>query len=92
MQPTKQLSHINEKLASYYSQLAWHAMLAEVNLTPKPGLVDRHNTGAHKDMALTDFHLSANAIAIHFPRFYRQVLNIKIVLSNNYYPSFALSA
>lgn len=69
MQPTKQLSHINEKLASYYSQLAWHAMLAEVNLTPKPGLVDRHNTGAHKDMALTDFHLSANAIAIHFPRF-----------------------
>ncbi len=44
-------------------------MLAEVNLTPKPGLVDKHNTGAHKDMALTDFHLSANAIATHFPLF-----------------------
>lgn len=69
MQPIKQLSHINDKLTHYYSQLAWQAMLAEVNLTPKPGLVDKHNTGAHKDMALTDFHLSANAIATHFPRF-----------------------
>lgn len=53
----------------YYSQLAWQAMMAEVNLTPKPGLVDKYNTGAHKDMALTDFHLSANAIAQHFPTF-----------------------
>ncbi|MDX4947220.1 MULTISPECIES: triphosphoribosyl-dephospho-CoA synthase CitG [Providencia] len=53
----------------YYSQLAWQAMMAEVNLTPKPGLVDKYNTGAHKDMALTDFHLSANAIAQHFPAF-----------------------
>lgn len=69
MQPIKQLSHINDKLTHYYSQLAWKAMLAEVNLTPKPGLVDKHNTGAHKDMALTDFHLSANAIATHFPQF-----------------------
>lgn len=69
MQLVKQLHHINEKLANYYSQLAWQAMLAEVNLTPKPGLVDKHNTGAHKDMALTDFHLSANAIAKHFPYF-----------------------
>ncbi|MGG4607420.1 triphosphoribosyl-dephospho-CoA synthase CitG [Providencia sp. Me31A] len=69
MQLVKQYNVINEKLADYYSQLAWQAMLAEVNLTPKPGLVDKHNTGAHKDMALTDFYLSANAIAKHFPRF-----------------------
>lgn len=69
MQLVEQYNAINEKLADYYSQLAWQAMLAEVNLTPKPGLVDKHNTGAHKDMALTDFHLSANAIAKHFPRF-----------------------
>ncbi|WP_273804669.1 triphosphoribosyl-dephospho-CoA synthase CitG [Providencia rettgeri] len=60
---------LSDQLTHYYSQLAWQAMLAEVNLTPKPGLVDKHNTGAHKDMALTDFHLSANAIARFFPSF-----------------------
>ncbi len=32
--------------------LGWRAMLTEVNLSPKPGLVDRINCGAHKDMAL----------------------------------------
>ncbi|MCW2254018.1 triphosphoribosyl-dephospho-CoA synthase [Providencia alcalifaciens] len=60
---------LTQDIVDYYSQLGWQAMMAEVNLTPKPGLVDRLNTGAHKDMALTDFHLSANAIAQHFPSF-----------------------
>ncbi|MTC75990.1 triphosphoribosyl-dephospho-CoA synthase CitG [Providencia zhijiangensis] len=60
---------LNDDVVNHYSQLAWQAMLAEVNLTPKPGLVDKCNTGAHKDMALTDFHLSANAIAKFFPLF-----------------------
>ncbi|WP_369311610.1 triphosphoribosyl-dephospho-CoA synthase CitG [Providencia rettgeri] len=60
---------ISDQQICYYSQLAWQAMLAEVNLTPKPGLVDKHNTGAHKDMALKDFHFSANAIAKFFPHF-----------------------
>lgn len=69
MQLVKYSQVMNDKLTQYYSQLAWQAMLAEVNLTPKPGLVDKHNTGAHKDMALTDFHLSANAIAKFFPHF-----------------------
>ena len=70
---TEQLHNIEGDLdhqqIQYYSLLGWQAMLAEVNLTPKPGLVDRHNTGAHKDMALTDFYLSANAICQHFPQF-----------------------
>lgn len=69
MQHAKQLNSITEEQVQHYSQLAWQALLAEVNLTPKPGLVDKHNTGAHKDMALTDFHLSANAIAKYFPYF-----------------------
>ncbi len=41
-----------------WADLAWRAMLTEVNLSPKPGLVDRLNCGAHKDMALADFHRS----------------------------------
>lgn len=51
------------------SQLANSAMLNEVNLTPKPGLVDMRNNGAHKDMDLTDFYRSAEAIRIWIPYF-----------------------
>ncbi|MEX0631735.1 triphosphoribosyl-dephospho-CoA synthase [Serratia ureilytica] len=39
----------------------------EVNLTPKPGLVDRHNTGAHMDLG--HFYRSARAIGVWLPRF-----------------------
>ncbi|ELM3658958.1 triphosphoribosyl-dephospho-CoA synthase CitG [Edwardsiella piscicida] len=53
----------------HYATLGWRAMLAEVNLTPKPGLVDRHNSGAHRDMAHSDFVRSADAIAPWLARF-----------------------
>lgn len=42
--------------------LAWmarRALYAELNLTPKPGLVDRDDNGAHNDM---DYDLMANSI------------------------------
>lgn len=42
--------------------LAWmarRALYAELNLTPKPGLVDRHDNGAHTDM---DYDLMARSI------------------------------
>ncbi|SUG89495.1 Triphosphoribosyl-dephospho-CoA [Salmonella enterica subsp. enterica] len=45
-----------QSLYDAWADLAWRAMLTEVNLSPKPGLVDRLNCGAHKDMALADFH------------------------------------
>jgi triphosphoribosyl-dephospho-CoA synthase len=51
------------------AQLAYSAMLNEVNLTPKPGLVDMRNSGAHKDMDLTDFYRSADAIRTWIPYF-----------------------
>ncbi len=35
------------------------AMLTEVNPVTETALVDRINCGAHKDMALEDFHRSA---------------------------------
>jgi triphosphoribosyl-dephospho-CoA synthase len=49
--------------------LMHRALLVEVTLTPKPGLVDRRNTGAHADMDLATFRTSARAIAPWFPRF-----------------------
>ncbi|KAA1049614.1 triphosphoribosyl-dephospho-CoA synthase CitG [Pseudocitrobacter sp. 73] len=47
------------------------ALLTEVRLTPKPGLVDIRNTGAHKDMDLAAFERSTAAIAPWMARFYQ---------------------
>ncbi|WP_176052095.1 triphosphoribosyl-dephospho-CoA synthase, partial [Escherichia coli] len=52
-----------------YALLGCRAMLTDVNLSPKPGPVDRINCGAHKDMALDDFHRIALAIQAWLPRF-----------------------
>lgn len=46
-------------IASYADQ----ALLKELLLTPKPGLVDRRNCGAHDDMDVETFRKSARAIA-----------------------------
>ncbi len=39
-----------------------HALLEEVETTPKPGLVDRDNSGAHRDMTILSFQKSAEAL------------------------------
>lgn len=49
---------LTHKIAS----LAIEAMLYEVSATPKPGLVDRNNCGAHKDMDFFTFMKSAAAL------------------------------
>ena len=41
---------------------ARQAMLLEVSATPKPGLVDRLNSGAHKDMNYHTFLTSSNSV------------------------------
>ncbi|MBE0497049.1 MAG: triphosphoribosyl-dephospho-CoA synthase CitG [Campylobacterales bacterium] len=43
--------------------LAYEALIKEVELTPKPGLVDKANNGSHHDMSLETFYRSAKAIA-----------------------------
>lgn len=49
--------------------LALQAMLFEVSATPKPGLVDRNNSGAHKDMDFFTFMSSAAALRSSFDEF-----------------------
>ena len=53
-------------LCSNIAELAVSALLAEVWTTPKPGLVDRNNNGAHTDMDLTMFERSALALETSF--------------------------
>lgn len=51
------------------SIMAYEALLEEVNLSPKPGLVDRLNNGSHQDMTIETFYSSANAIAPYFTNY-----------------------
>ncbi len=44
------------------ASLAREALIAEAELTPKPGLVDRRGSGAHHDLSLPRMHQSATAI------------------------------
>ena len=48
--------------AEHLAEMAESALLAEVELTPKPGLVDQRNNGAHDDMDLPLFRRSATAL------------------------------
>jgi len=56
-------------LCEYIAVQAYLALQQEVSTTPKPGLVDRNNRGAHKDMDLRHFFASATALRPFFCRF-----------------------
>ncbi len=49
--------------------IAFEALIKEVELTPKPGLVDRINNGSHKDMDIHTFYKSSSAIKPFVSRF-----------------------
>ena len=59
-----------EEAAKRVGRLAHRALLREALLTPKPGLVDRDNSGAHRDMNVTTFVASARAIAPWMEEFF----------------------
>lgn len=46
------------------------ALLTEVRLTPKPGLVDIRNTGAHRDMDLASFEASTAVVVPWMEKFF----------------------
>jgi triphosphoribosyl-dephospho-CoA synthase len=49
-----------------FAELARQALVAEAELTPKPGLVDRRGSGSHTDLSLELMRRSAAAIAPYF--------------------------
>ncbi len=59
-----------ESMSALVCDLAIEALHREVMLTPKPGLVDRRNSGAHRDMTLDTFIASGAAIRPWFPLFF----------------------
>lgn len=56
----------NKEFCIYISNLATKSMLYEVSATPKPGLVDRDNPGAHNDMDFFTFIDSSIVLTSYF--------------------------
>jgi triphosphoribosyl-dephospho-CoA synthase len=52
--------------AAWMAALAQQSLIAEAELTPKPGLVDRRGSGAHRDLSLALMRRSALAIEPYF--------------------------
>ena len=59
-------AHFEAAFAKRTAENAQRALLFEVAVTPKPGLVDRHNAGAHRDMDVFTFIDSACALRPYF--------------------------
>lgn len=60
-----------EKMINKIASLAMESMLYEVSATPKPGLVDRNNCGAHYDMDYFTFMSSAASLHASFDEMIR---------------------
>ena len=59
---------VNEHEQMRIGELACRALLYEACTTPKPGLVDRCNSGSHQDMDLFTFMAGAAALQPYFTR------------------------
>ena len=57
---------IDLHLCDHLAALARQALIAEAELTPKPGLVDRRGSGAHNDLSLDLIRRSANVLEPYF--------------------------
>ncbi|OQB23563.1 MAG: 2-(5''-triphosphoribosyl)-3'-dephosphocoenzyme-A synthase [Firmicutes bacterium ADurb.Bin182] len=59
-------SHFKHAFMKKAADSAYRALLYEADATPKPGLVDRRNRGAHSDMDICLFRKSAEALRPYF--------------------------
>lgn len=58
--------NMNTAITTIIAELAVKALLYEVSASPKPGLVDRFNNGAHKDMDFYTFIDSSISLGTYF--------------------------
>ncbi len=59
-------NHFNNQFARQCAECACRALLYEVCITPKPGLVDRNNNGSHNDMDIYTFIDSTSVLTTYF--------------------------
>ena len=59
-------SYFRAKFVNVVSSIALRALLFEVAVTPKPGLVDRNNCGSHKDMSYFTFLDSSSVLLPYY--------------------------
>jgi len=68
----------SNSFSEYIARLALKSLLYEVAATPKPGLVDRNNSGAHRDMDFFTFMSSSAAIADVFRKCAMEGINFDL--------------
>ena len=61
-------SYFNNQYADWLAQQAVKALMYEVSVTPKPGLVDRADNGSHRDMDFYTFINSSAALYDYFKK------------------------
>jgi triphosphoribosyl-dephospho-CoA synthase len=63
-------THAEDKNAfsTAVAEMAVSSLMEELELTPKPGLVDRQNTGAHKDLTFAIMRASAESLKETFEK------------------------
>lgn len=59
-------SERQDKISQLLTSYATKALLYEVSLTPKPGLVDRYSQGSHTDMDFLSFISSSAALSFYW--------------------------
>lgn len=62
-------NYFEEKWIQTLAVSAVEALLMEVSITPKPGLIDQNDSGSHKDMDYFTFIASASALTYSFADF-----------------------
>lgn len=70
------------------AQAAVTSLQAEVQLAPKPGLVDPESNGAHRDMDVTTFAASIEALTPYFQQYFHAGALLKryLIFIANYAP------
>lgn len=64
--PPTSRPYVRKKLAEFICKMAIEALTEELETTPKPGLVDRHDSGAHRDMDIKLMRKSISTLAPYF--------------------------
>lgn len=67
---------MNTAITTIIAELAVKALLYEVSASPKPGLVDRFNEGAHKDMDFYTFIDSSISLGTYFSEIVKCVVSV----------------